>query len=147
MKSRGFKSPGLKLLVEMSCNNYIILVFYFTADFPKVFQQNGEGRIVNGFDTEKALPYQLSIMVVTGLFKKSHNCGATLLTSKYAISALHCFIIWDKSKPNAPGKVARLKDFRIVAGRYYMQKGFITQFGEQVSKKFKRASISKPPVY
>ena len=85
-------------MVEMSCNHYIILVFYFTADFPKVFQQNSEGRIVNGFDTEKALPYQLSILVVANKYKKSHICGATLLTSKYAISALHCFIIWDKSK-------------------------------------------------
>ena len=130
----------------MSCNHYIILVFYFTADFPKVFQQNSEGRIVNGFDTEKALPYQLSIMVVAGLFKKSHICGATLLTSKYAISALHCFIIWDKSEPNAPGKVAHLKDFRIVAGRYN-QNSFITNFDEKVSQKFKRASISKPSIY
>ena len=130
----------------MSCNHYIILVFYFTADFPKVFQQNSEGRIVNGFDTEKALPYQLSIMVVAGLFKKSHICGATLLTSKYAISALHCFIIWDKSKPNEPWKVASLRDFRIVAGRYN-QNRFITNFDEKVSKKFKRVSISKPPIY
>ena len=120
---------------------YIILVFYFTADFPKVFQQNGEGRIVNGFDTEKALPYQLSIMVDAGLFKKSHICGATLLTSKYAISALHCFIIRDKNKPNEPWKVARLKDFLIVAGRYN-QNRFITDFDEKVSKKFKRESIS-----
>ena len=79
-------------MVEMSCNHYIILVFYFTADFPKVFQQNGEEQIVSGFDTEKALPYQLSILVVANKYRKSHVCGATLLTSKYAISALHCFI-------------------------------------------------------
>ena len=126
----------------MSCNHYIILVFYFTADFPKVFQQNSEGRIVNGFDTEKALPYQLSILVVANKYRKFHICGATLLTANYAISALHCFIIWDK--------VARFKDFRIVAGRYYNQKNYVqgqSQFGEQVSKKFKRASISKLPIY
>ena len=122
----------------MSCNHYIILVFYFTADFPKVFQQNGEGRIVNGFDTEKALPYQLSILVVANKYKKSHICGATLLTSKYAISALHCFIYYKQLKD--------LKDLRIVAGRYN-QKRFITNYGEKVSKKFKRASISKPPIY
>ena len=113
---------------------YIILVFYFTADFPKVFQQNGEGRIVNGFDTEKALPFQLSIMVDAGLFKKSHICGATLLTSKYAISALHCFIFYKEVK--------NLKDFRIIAGRYN-QNRFITNFDEKVSKK----SISKLVIY
>ena len=134
----------------MSCNHYIILVLYFTADFPKVFQQNGEERIVNGFDTEKALPYQLSILVVANKYRKFHICGATLLTANYAISALHCFIIWDKSKPNGPWEVAHLRDFRIVAGRYYNQKNYVqgqSQFGEQVSKKFKRASISKLPIH
>ena len=114
----------------MSSNHHIILVFYFTADFPKVFQQNGEERIVNGFDTTKALPYQLSISVVTKDYLKKHICGATLLTSKYALSALHCFVIMDDG--NGPWKVPRLHNYRIVAGRYEQTSSLSLNFGEKV---------------
>ena len=112
-------------------SSYYDYVFYFTADFPKVFQKNGEERIVNGFDTEKALPYQLSILVDVNNYKKQHICGATLLTSKFAISAIHCFVIEDRS--NVPWrKVRPLQYFQIVAGRYN-QNLSSTNFGEKVS--------------
>ena len=114
----------------MSSNHHIILVFYFTADFPKVFQQNGEERIVNGFDTTKALPYQLSISVKTKDYLKKHICGATLLSSKFAISALHCFFTEDGG--NGPWEVARLHNFRIVAGRYIQTSSLSLNFGEKV---------------
>ena len=49
---------------------------------------------MEGFDTRKALPYQLSMQFEKeSLFTTEliHFCGATLITSKFAISALHCF--------------------------------------------------------
>ena len=114
-------------------SSYYDCVFYFTADFPEVFQQHGEERIVNGFDTGKALPYQLSILVVTKDYLKQHICGATLLTSKFAISALHCFVIEDGS--NDPWrKVRPLQYFQIVGGRYN-QNLSSTNFGEKVGNR------------
>ena len=49
---------------------------------------------MEGFYTRKALPYQLSMQFEReSLFTTEliHFCGATLITSKFAISALHCF--------------------------------------------------------
>ena len=107
---------------------------YFIADFPRVFQQNK--RIVNGFDTEKALPYQLSILLKGSLlsnYKDQHLCGATLLTSTFAISALHCFILLDES--NGPWEVIPLHNFRIVAGRYNQRRSSYNH-GERVGREY-----------
>ena len=112
-------------------SSYYDYVFYFTADFPKVLQQNE--RIVNGFDTEKALPYQLSILLQLHYYQDQHICGATLLTSRYAISALHCFIILDES--NGPWEVRPLHKFRIVAGRYNQRRSSYNR-GEKVGKEY-----------
>ena len=50
---------------------------------------------MKGFATGKALPYQLSMRIERelpdGTMIGGHFCGATLIASKYAISALHCF--------------------------------------------------------
>ena len=54
----------------------------FTATKPTVF--NKIGRIVNGFDTGKALPYQLGLR--NGIFA----CGGTMISAKYGITADHC---------------------------------------------------------
>ena len=66
---------------------YIFIFFYFkilTADFPSIFQQHA--RIVNGFDTKGPLPYQLI------LHHRTTKCGATLISSKYAI-AYNAYIV------------------------------------------------------
>ena len=55
---------------------------------------------MRGFATGKALPYQLSMRfeykLADGTSHKQHFCGATLIKSKYAISALHCFMHLDR---------------------------------------------------
>ena len=57
--------------------------------FPEGERQSG--RIVKGFDTKKPLPYQLSMQLGQEVPGFEHFCSATLITSKFAISALHCF--------------------------------------------------------
>ena len=68
---------------------HILINETFPADFPDVFK-NREGRVVNGFDTGQALPYQLQLVFGD---QQQHFCGATLVTEKYATSAYHCFAI------------------------------------------------------
>ena len=52
--------------------------------------ENREGRVVNGFDTGKPLPYQLQLVLeLNG--RKTNFCGATLVSKKYATTAHHCF--------------------------------------------------------
>ena len=56
-----------------------------------MFKSHGK-RIVKGSDTGEAIPYQLQLMISPQLYKTElHFCGATLVTRKYATSALHCF--------------------------------------------------------
>ena len=45
---------------------------------------------MNGFDTGQPLPYQLQLVhELNG--RKTHFCGATLVSKKYATTAHHCF--------------------------------------------------------
>ena len=100
---------------------------FFSADFPKIFHSNGvrnmEGferkeRIVEGFETNEALPYQLSLLFGVPGVGWDHICGATLINKKYAISAYHCFPrfyldFWKKLNIRIT-----LEVFKAVAGRY-----------------------------
>ena len=54
---------------------------------PAIF--NTETRIVNGFDTRKALPYQLGIRYHI-LGDRAYGCGGILISSKFGITADHC---------------------------------------------------------
>ena len=36
---------------------------YLSAEFPKVFKEHGSARIINGFETNGPLPYQLQLVV------------------------------------------------------------------------------------
>ena len=65
----------------------------WNVTFYQIF--NNQDRIINGNSTKGPLPYQL---------KNEPGCGSTLISSKYAISALHC--------PAYPG-------MEVVAGAYY----------------------------
>ena len=64
---------------------------------PPIF--NIVGRVRNGFDTKRPLPYQLK--------RSPGGCGATLISSKFAITANHCgwYVPWDS--------------MAFVAGKYY----------------------------
>ena len=66
-------------------------------------------RIENGFQTEGPLPYQLRLDV-----GKRRWCGATLISSKYAITAGHCLL------RRAFGILvpADVTKFEVVAGAY-----------------------------
>ena len=56
-----------------------------------MFKSDGK-RIIKGSDTGEAIPYQLQLLISSKAYKKDfHFCGATLVTRKYATSALHCF--------------------------------------------------------
>ena len=44
------------------------------------------GRVIGGSSLKRPLPYQLQLD-----HRGSHRCGATLISSKHAISADHCF--------------------------------------------------------
>ena len=62
-------------------------------------------RIINGINGTSAghIPYQLQLKYKTVLI-----CGAVLISSRYALSAAHCF---DKAMP--------IKQYQIVAGAFY----------------------------
>ena len=57
---------------------------------PEVFKdyQFSSARIVGGLTLKESLPYQLKLVM---RHDGSHWCGATLISSKYATSAAHCF--------------------------------------------------------
>ena len=121
----------------------LILESNFAAAFPDVFK-NQEGRIVNGFDTGQALPYQLQIVFVGLGPKQQHICGATLVTKKYATSAYHCFALlkYDrqgKKKPNT----FYLNSLRVIAG-LYTKMGF-EPFSRKVQVSFKLFLVSLFP--
>ena len=60
-----------------------------TATMPTIF--NTKARIVNGFDTRKALPYQLGIRNdILNDDKVPYGCGGILISSKFGITADHC---------------------------------------------------------
>ena len=58
------------------------------SKFPSMFQRHGHDKIVGGFETNKALPDQLSLATPLwdGIKSEAHFCGGTLITSSYAIS-------------------------------------------------------------
>ena len=66
-------------------------------------------RIENGFQTQGPLPYQLRLV-----YRGYHYCGATLISSKYAITAGHCLL-----RRSFFGMVpADVTKFEVVAGVY-----------------------------
>ena len=60
----------------------------FTATKPTVFNQHA--RIVNGFETGKALPYQIGLVNYLA-------CGGILISAKYGITADHCINSGDRT--------------------------------------------------
>ena len=66
-------------------------------------------RIENGFRTMGPLPYQLR-MDWFGF----RNCGATLISSKYAITAAHCLPRW----PRSMNEAVLNSEYEVVAGAY-----------------------------
>ena len=87
--------------------------------------KNQEGRVVNGFDTGQALPYQLQLVFDVEGYKKQHFCGATLVTEKYATSAYHCFAI-QKYQDEKINQVY-LDRVIVIAGKYMKTNSFDTQ--------------------
>lgn len=91
-------------------------IFTKQETFKKRFLQIGNGkkkslRIVNGFDTEGALPYQLRI-------KYKKPCGGILISSRFGLTADHCIstkylkeaIVWagaykDPARPTGSSNV------------------------------------------
>ena len=72
-------------------------------------------RIENGFQTEGPLPYQLRLDYQGYIF----HCGATLISSKYAITAGHCLLIRTFGISGLPISVpADVTKFEVVAGAY-----------------------------
>ena len=67
-------------------------------------------RIENGFRTMGPLPYQLRLDVA-----KRRWCGATLISSKYAITAGHCLLRRSFFGNLVPADVTK---FEVVAGAY-----------------------------
>ena len=54
---------------------------------PTIF--NTQDRIVNGFETRKALPYQL-VVKAASTQTEIPGCGGILISSKFGITADHC---------------------------------------------------------
>ena len=80
---------------------------------------------MDGFDTKEPLPYQLELVLTPNSKGEIHNCGATLISSKHAVSAYHCFAPsyrdWEKEKVEHgyPSSTKPLDIFIVVAGAYY----------------------------
>ena len=93
-----------------------LVYFCLTAKKPKIFtkQETVNGfdigkkflRIVNGFDTEGPLPYQLRLKARVSAWRVL-NCGGILISSRFGITADHCI---DNTK--------FLKDAIVWAGAY-----------------------------
>ena len=103
-----------------------------------MFKSHGK-RIVKGSDTGEAIPYQLQLLISPQLYKTElHFCGATLVTRKYATSALHCF-----SDVNVLFVKKRVKfkfDYVTVAAGKYLKSTSYSSY-VQVSKAIKREKI------
>mgnify|MGYP001195488268 CR=1 FL=1 len=69
------------------------------------------GRSIGGFKTNDPLSYQLR-MDYDGRFGR---CGATLISSKYAITAYHCIVGYPLFY-----KLLRIKNMVISLHRYYI---------------------------
>ena len=104
--------------------------FFFTAGFPTTI--NGItpppiSRITNGLPTNYPLPYQLLIynhyrFVANRTYAIGSQCGGTLIGKKYALSALHCFTLYNSTIQ------IDVDLSQVVAGIYQIDRGW-----EQVS--------------
>ena len=65
------------------------------ADMPNNRYPVNNQRIVNGYDTNGAIPYQLRLDVEN---YRDGICGAVLISADLAISAAHCF--WNHETGN-----------------------------------------------
>ena len=79
-------------------------------------------RIVNGINGTKAghIPYQLQVKYETVVI-----CGAVLISSRYALSAAHCF-----------DKAFLIKQYQIVAGAFYNYNQFGTLKDKTVQMRY-----------
>ena len=82
-----------------------LITFCLTAKKPKVFTEQETSRIVGGFDTKGALPYQLELKTRDDFY--IYGCGGILISSRFGITADHCI---DDTK--------YLKDAIVWAGAY-----------------------------
>ena len=84
-----------------------------------------------GFDTGQPLPYQLQLVLdING--EKSHFCGATLVSKKYATTAHHCF-----SGINEEFKTYKKTFYfhyvTVIAGQYLKNNPFVDSSSIQAS--------------
>ena len=108
--------------LSVDLKQYSIDIFFLlSAKMPEVFKdyQFPSARIVGGLTLKGSLPYQLKLVWREDLFDGSHTCGATLISSKYAISAAHCFYQFSFSL-NSEDEIEkfRLEMIEVVAGAY-----------------------------
>ena len=109
-------------------NNWILCSFLIpinvliTADFPDDLLPSPGYRMVNGFDTRGPLPWQLLLYINKTAHNDTHiehitdKCGGTLISAKFGISALHCFMVL-KPRP-VPSRIY-LNESTVAAGLYF----------------------------
>ena len=81
--------------------------YEYDNEYDHDYKDNGQ-RVVNGTNSVFPLPYQLQVRS-NGPFNQ-HICGAALISSRFALSANHCFDSSYASKT--------IKDYELVAGKY-----------------------------
>ena len=80
---------------------------------PLKISPNAGERVVNGTSVGKPLPYQLQ---VRSKQEDSHHCGAVLISSRFVLSADHCF----NTKNEKSDYASELFEYyELVAGEYY----------------------------
>ena len=87
----------------------------FLADFPEWLRRRSHfQKIINGFETEKPLPYQLYIEVefLKDGISYTAECGGTLIAPDLVISAHHCFEGIKDGKINVYGNLYDLTSRR-----------------------------------
>ena len=57
---------GLLYTPSLSGSKVKECLSFFAAEFPKVFEENGPARVINGFETKEPLPFQLQMV---GIYK------------------------------------------------------------------------------